>query len=801
MFSDLRHAFRALRKTPGYSTAAITILGVGIGTSTAIFSVVYALLLRPLAYEDATRLVQVQSVHQEQGVATLAPATFLELTRERRSLVALAAQQYYYVNLTKTAAPARLTAVQGTADYFRLFGVAPLLGRTWNPDETKAGATPVVVLGEALWRSQFNARASLLGEQILLDDLPHTVIGIMPASFSDPWGNAQLWRPLPLTGKEATDRTDRSWSTFARLAPGIAANQANAELLAMAQRLALAYPENYRGWTLAVADLQGLVVGDYRTGLLVLVGAVACVMLITCANSTGLAIVRALGRRKELAVRAALGASGGQLIRQLLTESLLLSLLGGGLGVLLANWGVSAILALVGQGWLPRSGEIAINTPVLAAALALSLATGVALGLAPAWWAARTDANEALKDGSGRASGGPLTRRLRAGLVVIEIALAMMLLVGASLLAGSFSAIIHRNPGIRTDHLLTLGVSLPAKRYNSPDQSRSFYLRAEEAVRAVPGVVAAGFSQTMPFTWGNTMTLVPVGPSQVNDHTAPPAFYDSVGLEFFRAAAIPLVAGRGFTAADTPAAPPVVVISAATARRFFGAENPVGRRLQSLDPGQKTQFEIIGIVGDVLRTGLAVSDPPLQVYRPLTQRPPWFATLVVQTAFDPASVAKSVQQAIWSIDPDQAIEAISPVSALVSNSITQPRLFLVLFGLFAGIALGLAAVGLYGLIAYGVAQRTREFGIRSALGASPGEVLWLVMREGIVLLSLGLALGLAGAFGSVRVLESLVYATSVHDPRVFLGVPLLLAAVTALACWLPARRAARVEPVVALRAE
>lgn len=797
----LRFALRNLAKSPGFSATAIIILGVGIGASTAIFSVVYALLLRPLAYHDATRLVQVQLAHPEQGVSTLAPATFEAVARERDTFAAIAAQQYYYVNLTKTDTPARLTVVQATADYFQLFGVAPLLGRTWSAAEAKIGAAPVAVLSESLWRTRFNARAGILGEQVMLDDVPATVIGIMPASFTDPWGNAQLWRPLPQTGKEASDHSGRNWSTFARLKPGVSARQADAVLATLAARLAAEQPDNYRGWTLNVADLQGLIVGNYRTGLLVVLGAVACVMLITCANVAGLAIVRAIGRRKELAVRAALGASGRQLIGQLLGESLVLSLLGGALGVLLANWGVSAILTLVGNGWLPRAGEIAINLPVLLAALALSLVTGLLFGLASAWGAARTDANEALKDNSGRASGSPVARRLRAGLVIAEIAVALMLLVGASLLGRSFHTLLQRNPGIRTDHLLTLGVSLPAKRYDSPDKARAFYLRAEEAVQAVPGVVAAGFSQTMPFTWGNTATLIPVGDSLVTEQNAPGAFYDSVGVQFFRAAGISLVAGRTFVPSDAPGAPEVVVISAATARRFFGDENPLGRRLRSGNPAQKAQFEIVGVVGDVLRAGLAVNEPPLQIYRPLAQRPPWFATLLVQTGVDPASAAKSVQQAIWSVDPDQAIEAITPVSALISNSVTQPRLYLVLFGLFATISLGLAAIGLYGLVAYGVAQRTREFGIRTALGASRGDVLRLVMREGLGLLGLGLALGLSGAGVSVRVLQSMIYSTSLHDPVVFAGVPLMLAAVTLLACWLPARRATKVDPLEALRSE
>ena len=801
MLSDLRTAARSLGKSPGFTAIVIGILALGIGASTAIFSVVHALLLRPLAYQDAGQLVHVRSIHQEQGVSVLAPATFGDLARDARSFSGLAAQEYYYFNLTKIAAPTRVTGIRATPDYFRFFGVPAARGRTWSPEETRADSTPVAVLGDQIWRTQFNARESIVGEQIILDDVAHTVVGVMPPGFRDPWGNAHLWVPMPVNAQIAADRASRYFSSFGRLKPGVSLDQANAELRTFAQRLEQAYPENYKGWTLGAADLHGLVVGDYRTGLLVVLGAVACVMLITCANVAGLAVVRAIGRRKELAVRAALGASGARLVRQLLTESLLLSLVGGVLGILVAHWGVSAILLVVGDGWLPRSGEIAINTPVLLTALLLSVATGVAFGLAPAWSAARADANDALKDGAGRGSAGPASRRLRSALVVVEIALALVLLVAAGLLGRSFVSVLAKKPGMRTDQVLTLGLSLSSKRYDTADKRRDFYLRVEQAVAAVPGVAATGFTQTMPFTWGIPITLVPVGASNVSDQTVPQAYYDSVGVNFFAAAGIPLVAGRKFTAADVPGAPATVIVSAATARRFFGRENPVGRRLRTTDPAQTTQFEIVGVVGDVLRTGLATTEVPLQIYRPLAQRPTAFATLIVHTQIRPEAVVKTVQQAIWSVDPDQAVEAVSPMTALISNSVTQPRLYLTLFALFAGLALTLAAIGLYGLVAYGVAQRTREFGIRTALGARPHEILRLVLDEGGRLIALGLVLGLAGAFPTARLLETMIFETSLHDPTIFALVPLLLGLVAALACWLPARRATRIDPMIALRAE
>lgn len=800
MLHELRSALRSLTKTPGYSVTALLVLTLGIGASTAIFSVVHAVLLTPLRYADARQLVQLRSVHPEQGSSGLAPATFIDLTRDSRSFSVLAAQRYDYVNLTKVDAPTRLTGTQATADYFKLFGVAPLRGRTWNADEARANTTPVVVLSESLWRNQLNAREDIVGSTVMLDDVAHTVLGVMPASFSDPWGNAALWRPIPGDGQEATNRVARFWSAFGRLADGVTPEQANAELATLAGQLQAAHGEHYRGWTLDQVDLQSQVVGNYRNGLLVVLGAVGCVLLITSANVAGLSVVRAISRRKELAIRAALGASGRQLMRQLLIESLLLALAGGVGGVLLALWGVTGIQAFIGDGWLPRIGEVAVNAPVLTAALGLTLGTGVLFGLAPAWSAARTDANEALKDNTGRGSAGPSAQRLRSGLVVLEIALALMLLVGAAVLGRSFSSILSKSPGMRTEQLLTVGLSLSGKKYGSPDKLRDFYRRVEESVAAVPGVASVGLTWTLPFTWGIPFTLFPVehlGTPEADK--APQSFYDPVNADYHRTAGIPLLAGRLFTAADDQNAAPVVLLSESTARRLYGRTDVVGRFLTN--GSQSLKAEIVGIVGDVWRSGLASDTVPLQIYRPLPQFPPAFATLIVQTNVRPDALAKSVQQAIWSVDSDQAIGTVNTVDKLVTATMTQPRLYLSLFGLFAGLSLLLAGIGLYGLIAYGVAQRTREFGIRAALGASRADVLGLVLREGALLIGVGICTGLAGAFLGARLLRQMVYQTSVHDPVVFTLVPLVLAAVALLACYLPARRATRADPLVALRAE
>lgn len=796
---NLRFAVRSLRRTPGFTTTAVLALVLGIGASTAIFSVVHALLLSPLQYDEAGQLVQVQSRHKEQGGTGLAPATFGDVVSGNASFSALAAQYYYYVNLSGADTPALLNSAEVSADYFKLFGVAPLRGRTWNAADLKPGAGPVVVLGHALWLSQFNARDSVIGGQIMLNDVAHTVIGVMPASFKDPSEIAQLWRPMSAGADNLLDRSSRYWTVFGRLKPDVAREQANVELATLGKQLEQSHPKNYEGWMLQAVDLRNLVVGDYHTGLLVVLGAVGCVMLITCANVTGLSVVRALARRKELAIRTALGSSRGQLVRLLLTESLLLALLGGCGGVLLAHWGVDALLASLPAGWLPRANEITLNLPVLAASLALTFITGVAAGLVPGFTASRVDANDALKDCT-HGSAGPAARRMRAALIVTEISLAVVLLAGTGLLGRSFLRLMEKKPGLDAGRVLSLTVSLSAKRYAGPAQCWDFFSRAETEVAAVPGVESAGFTHTSPFRWGIPVAFVPVHPDNaVAAADLPQAFTDSVSVDYFKALGIPLRAGRTFTPTDDYRAPPMVILSETAARRYFGGENPLGRFL-ALGADPKARFEIVGVVGDVRRSGLAV-DVPLQVYRPFAQRTPSFATLMVRTSLPPATLAKSVQSALWRINLDIPISDIATMDTFVSRSVTQPRLYLVLFSLFAGLALLLASIGLYGLIAYSVEQRTREFGIRTALGARPGEIFALVLREGATLIGLGLCFGLAGAFAAVRLLQNMVFETSLHDPLVFLTVPIVLALAAGFACHLPARRATKVDPVIALRAE
>ena len=793
----VRLAVRSLRKAPGYTATAVLTLALGIGASTAIYSVVHALLLMPLQYRDASQLVEVQSLHKEEGLSDLAPATFGDLRDANASFALLAAQYYYYVNLTGTETPTRLNSADVTADFFRLFDVAPLQGRTWTTDDLKPGAPPVVVLGYALWRSQFNSSDSIVGRQILLDDVAYTVIGVMPSSFKDPSEIAQLWRPMRQGADNLFDRSSRYWTAFGRLRPGVTLDQANSELGAVGRRLELAHPKNYTGWSLHAADLRGLVIGDYHSGLLVVLGAVACVMLITCANLTGLSIVRAAARRKELAIRMALGSSRGQLVGLLLTESLLLATIGGLGGVVLAKWGMDALLASVLSGLLPRSGEIALNVPVLTVSLTLTVLTGLASGLASGLTASNASAKDAFRDDS-RASPGSSARRLRAALIVTEIAVALVLLAGTGLLGRSFAGLMRKKPGLDAGRVLSLTVSLSQERYNSPDKCWDFFSRAEREVAGLPGVESVGFTHTSPFRWGIPVGFASISNSGTVSYGEPAQAYDdAVSVDYFKAVGCPLLSGRGFTAADDPRSVPVVVLSSAAARRYFGAEDPIGRFITS---GEPARLKVVGVVGDVRRSGLT-ADIPLQVYRSFAQRTPGYATLMVRTLLPPSTLARPVEAALWRIDPNSPVSDVATMDTIVKGSVTQPRLYLTLFSIFTALALLLAGIGLYGLIAYSVEQRTREFGIRTALGASPHELLALALREGMVLIAFGLSLGLAGSFAAARLLQKMIFDTSPHDPAVFLAVPVVLTVVTSLACLIPALRATRVDPIVALRAD
>jgi predicted permease len=801
--NTLRYAGRQLRKSPGFTFVAVLTLALGIGANTAIFTVVNAVLLSPLPYRDADRLVAVQSRNFQENLKGLAfaPAGFREIEKQVTSFDGIAAFRYNYDNLTGVEKPTSLTGSLVTQDYFNVLGEKALIGRTFTREDAAANAKPSVVLSYDLWQKQFGGKNDLVGTSITLNDVPHEVIGIMPRTFKDPYNVPSLWRIFPNEGGENVVANARFWAALGRLKPGVPASTVQAELSTIAGRLAQSDPKFYKGWDINISPLRDQVVGNYREGLLLVVGAALLVLLITCANVAGLQFVRASTRQREVAIRLALGASRAAIARSHLVESLLLVTLGGIGGVLIGSWGLDLLLANLARDWIPRGDEIGLNATVLAVTGVTALVTGVVFGLFPAWHATRVEAIESLRDGS-KGSAGLQSVRLRGALVIAQIALTMVLLVCAGLVWKSFAAITRVNPGIQIENTLSMVLTLSPTRYDTGPKRTDYYKQVLERVSAVPGVESVAFTQTMPFTWGIPASFSVYG---VPDDTAklPPAYYDSISPSYFATMHIPLIAGRTFAETDDGTAPSVIVLSQSAAKKFFPTEDPLGKRL-TLPPGRQqttpTALEVIGIVGDVPRDGLNTVTP-YQVYASLNQRGWPFATLLVRSPMPVESLSKTIQRAIWEFNPEQTISNVTPVRTLVKQTLTQPQLYLTLFSLFALLALLLASIGLYGLIAYSVAQRTREFGIRYALGAQVGDVLRLVIGQGARLTALGLALGVLAAAGVARLMETLLFRTTAYDPMVFGGVVFVLAVIGLLAALLPALRATKADPVAALRAE
>jgi putative ABC transport system permease protein len=801
--NDLRFALRQLRKSPGFTFVAVLTLALGIGANTAIFTVVHAVLVAPLPFPEADRIVVVQSRSLQENLKGqgIAPAGFREIEKQATSFETIAASRYNYDNLTRVEKPTSLTGSLVTQDYLRVLGEKAFIGRTFTREDAAASAKPTVLLSYDLWQKQFGGRREIVGETITLDDVPHEVIGVMPRSFKDPFNISSEWRLFPNEGGENAVANSRFWGVIGRLKPGVPVSTIQAELATIAARFAQSDAKFYKGWEFTLKPLRDEVVGNYREGLLLVVGAALLVLLITCANVAGLQFVRASTRQLEVAIRLALGASRAAIARENLIESLFLVALGGLGGVLIGSWGLDLLLASLARDWIPRSDEIVLNMPVLLATGAIALLTGLAFGLYPAWYSTRVDAIDSLRDGS-KGSSGLQSVRLRGALVIAQIAVTLVLLVCAGLVWKSFATIVRVNPGIQIENTLSMVLTLAPTRYDTGPKRSDYYRQVLEHTSAIPGVESVAFTQTMPFTWGIPANFSVYGTS--DDATKlPPAFYDSVSPSFFGTLRIPLVAGRTFTETDDGNAPRVIVLSESAAKKFLPNENPIGKRLV-LPPSRQQPtaqaLEIIGVVGDVPRNGLD-ADTPYQVYASLNQRGWPFATLLVRSPLPVETITQTIQRAVWAFNPEQTISNVAPVRKLVKESLTQPQLYLTLFSLFALLALLLAGIGLYGLIAYSVTQRTREFGIRFALGAQVRDVIRLVLGQGARLTALGLVLGLLAAAGVARVMETLLFHTTAYDPIVFGGVVFVLALIALLAALLPALRATKADPVAALRAE
>jgi putative ABC transport system permease protein len=795
-FRDARYAVRQLVKSPGFTFVAVLTLALGVGTTTAIFSVVNGVLLRPLPYPAPESLVRVHELVPQYGRFSVAPATFLDWRQQNGVFERIAAYNTTSGTFTDANGPERVQGASVSWDMFELLRVAPARGTGFNADQDKPGANNVIVLSHGMWQRRFGGDPGIVGRTISLSGTPVTILGVMPAGFYFPNRTAEFWRPVALNPANAS-RGGHFLGVVARMKPGRTLAQAGGEMKAISERLALQYPESSAKESAEVVLLHEQIVGAIRPALLTLLAAVGVVVLIACANVANLLLVRASVREKEVAIRTALGAGRRRLVLQMLAESLVLAFAGGTLGLLLAYLAITPIQTL-SAGSIPRVADVTIDRAVLAFALAVSLATGILFGLAPAWQAARAGVGAVLKEG-GRSSVGTGGRWLRSGLLVAEMALSIILLVGAALLLRSFAKLANVDPGFQADRVLTFQVALPQPSYPDDPRRVAFFDRLLEKLGASPGVNGAGMVQTLPMRGGYVLTFDVEGRPPAKPGEEPSANHRAVNPDYFKTLGIPLRRGRGFTAADAEKTPFVSLIDEAFVRKHFANEDPIGKRIK-IGNGADSPYEIVGVVGDVHYEGLDSTASPT-MYVPFKQDVFGQMWMLARTDGDPAQLSSVAQQAVREIDPTLPAFSMSPLATIVSDSIAQRRFSMLLLGLFAVVALFLASVGLYGVVSYTVSQRTREIGLRLAIGAAPGNVLRMVLGGGMKLAVVGVVIGLAGALALTQLIATMLFDVERFDPVSYGLTALILLAVAALACYVPARRAMRVDPIVALQQE
>ncbi|MFL6590973.1 MAG: ADOP family duplicated permease [Chthoniobacterales bacterium] len=804
-FQDLRYGFRSLRKKPGFTLTAIIALALGIGANTAIFSVINGVLLRSLDYARPDRIVMIweRFAQNPEHQNVVSPANFLDWQKTSRSFEKMAAVWDLRQNITGSGDPIEVHAQFVSAGFFPTLGVRPFIGRWFTDEEDRPGGNLVAILSHKIWQERFGGDNAVLGQQVPISGRLLTIVGVMPPGFHFLNDEVQIWRPIAFDPAQDYRKTSgRFLKCVGRLAPGATLEQAQSELNVIASQLAQQYPSYNATWSVSLTPIREQIVGDVRHTLLVLLAAVAFVLLIACANVANLLLARAASRQRELALRAALGATRNRLLRQLLTESVLLALCGGMVGIALAYWGVE-LLKRFGPDNIPRLHDISIDPRVLLFTFAISLLTGIAFGLVPALQASRADVNDALKEGARGSTGG--RGALRNLFVVAEVSLALVLLIGAGLMIRSFMRLHQVKTGFESNRVLTMRVQLPGAKYKEDQQRLAFFKQAQERISSLPGVKVVGSINFLPLTGmaSNTAFHV-VGQPQAAPGQEPGTEVRVISGAYFGAMGIPLLKGRLFDEHDGPDSR-VTIINETMARKYFPNEDPIGKQLSiSWAPPEEGKpqpiDEIIGVVGDTRETALD-HDPNPAIYWPLDRESYQFMTFIIRSAIEPTQLVASVQREIRAMDPDQPLADVRTLEQVVAKSIARPRFDMMLLGIFAAVALVLASVGLYGVMNYSATQRTQEIGIRMALGAKSGDILRLVVGHGMKLTFAGIVIGIIASLALTRVMTNLLFGVTATDLTTFFAVSTMLTVVALLANYIPARRVTRINPVVALRYE
>jgi putative ABC transport system permease protein len=807
VWQDLRYGFRVLLKNPGYTLIAVITLTLGIGANTAVFSVVNALLLRPLPYPHADRIVYVWEGKQSDPNAedSISPHNFTDLRNRNQSFEAYCALNYTAFTLTGDNQPEALNGVLASADFGLVVGMSPAIGRMFTAEEDTPGKEHVALIGDGLWKRRFGESPQIIGQNVQLNGEPYTIIGVMPPDFNFPNTGIEVWAPLALDLAKY-GRGSAFLQAAARLKPNVSIQQARADLQNISERLKEEIPNFDPDFAVKVKSVRDALFGDLERPLMILFGSVVLVLLIACVNVANLVLGRATARWKEFAVRSALGASRWSLIRLLLVESVLLAVLGGAAGLLVASYGID-VLTKINPAAIPTREKITIEGSVIIFTFVLSLATGVVFGLVPAWQATKADLNQALRENSRAATGSKHLKLIRSALVVAEISLSLVLLVGAGLLIKSLWKLMQVNPGFQAQNVVTCRIDLPRAKYPQEWQQADFFHRTLEQARAIPGVENAGLATSLPFSGsrGNSSFSIQ-GRSIPPNANGPAADRHQVAPGYFAAMGIPLRAGRDFTEADDIKHPGVVVINETAAKRFWPDEDPIGKRISigmTVEVklyGQAVPREIIGIVGNVKHAELKDDFQP-EMYIPAWQVPSSSMMLVVRGHASAEALIGSLRGTVQSIDPDQPIRRAQLLETAIARSVAPQRFVTTLLLVFASLALVLAMVGTYGVMSYSVTQRTQEIGIRIALGAQASDMLKLIVGQGFILTLIGVAIGLIAAFALTRLMASLLYGVSATDPITFAAIAVLLTGVALGACLVPARRAIKVDPMVALRYE